>query len=323
MKKITALILALLMAMLTVSAFAAGGSSPSGDKYNKTTVTTPNTNPTKPAFGFGISDDPDDIAKANEEVAKLAEAENPADYFGKADDIANILGDENCEVNEMVPVYAENYKESMGPQDIQLSVPTPYTPGDDVAVMVGVETGKDADGNPIIEWKAVPGKVQEDGSIAFTLDPATILAVQENGGLLAIASKAAGEGDKAFIFAISDKEELVAWAEAEKAKLAEAESAAAYFGLENAEGEAKELQPVIAANYEESMGEKEVSLALGTKYEQGADVTVALGLGNTENVAWSAVAGKGQEDGSILFNLDPATILKVQESGALLAVISK
>ena len=81
---------------------------------------------------------------------------------------------------------------------------------------------------------------------------------------------------------ISDKEELVAWAEAEKAKLAEAESAAVYFGLENAEGEAKELQPVIAANYEESMGEQEISLAFGTKYEQGADVTVALGLGNTE-----------------------------------------
>ena len=321
MKKITALILALLMAMLTVSAFAAGGSSQGGDDYNKTTVTTP-TN-TEPAFEFGISDDPDDIAKANEEVAKLAEAENPADYFGKADDIANILGDENCEVNELVPVYAENYKESMGPQDIQLSVPTPYTPGDDVAVMIGVETGKDADGNPIIEWKAVPGKVQEDGSIAFTLDSATILAVQENGGLLAIASKAAGEGDKAFIFAISDKEELVAWAEAERAKLAEAESAAAYFGLDNLEGEAKELQPVYAANYEESMGEQDISLAFETKYEQGADVTVALGFGNAESVAWSAVAGKGQEDGSVLFNLDPATILKVQENNALLAVINK
>ena len=85
MKKITALILALLMAMLTVSAFAAGGSSQGGDDYNKTTVTTP-TN-TEPAFEFGISDDPDDIAKANEEVAKLAEAENPADYFGKADNV--------------------------------------------------------------------------------------------------------------------------------------------------------------------------------------------------------------------------------------------
>ncbi len=80
---------------------------------------------------------------------------------------------------------------------------------------------------------------------------------------------------------------------------------------------------MLAANYEESMGDQEISLALGTKYEQGADVTVALGLGNTENVAWSAVAGKGQEDGSVLFNLDSATILKVQENNALLAVINK
>ena len=322
MKKTIALVLALLMALLTVSAFAAGKASQGGDDYTETKVTTDNT-PTEKPFAFGISDDEDDVAKANEEVAKLAEAEDPAEYFGKEDEIADILGDDDVEVNEMVPVYAENYKEDMGPQDIQLSVPTPYTPGDDVAVLVGVETGKDADGNPIIEWTAVPGKVNDDGSISFTLDPATIAAVQANGGLLAIASKASGEGDTAFVFAISDKEELVAWAEAEKAKLAEAESPAAYFGLENVEGEAKELQPVYAANYEESMGEKEISLAFGTKYENGADVTVALGFGDAENVSWSAVAGKGQEDGSILFNLDPATILKVQENNALLAVISK
>ena len=184
MKKITAFILALLMAMLTVSAFAAGNASPSGDDYNKAT-----TNYTGKSWIFDFSDKEELIAWANAEVAKLAEAESIQAYFGLGDAITAILGEGEYAVNELQPVYAAGYEESMGPQEIKLEFATPYKKGTNVAVMLGFKVGEDENGEPKMAWNAYAGKVLDGSVIAFNLDPATILRVQENYALLAVINK--------------------------------------------------------------------------------------------------------------------------------------
>lgn len=180
MKKIIALVLALALVTLTGAALAAGSNG--GNKYNTTTTTTTNVEPKK-EFVFGFSEDEDLVAWANEEVAKLAEG-SVADFFGAAADaVANILGEGEYAVNEMLPVYAENYDKSMGPQDITLTFATPYEKDTDVAVMLGFKAG-DA-----VEWNAFAGKVLDGSAVLVKLDPATILRVQDNNALLAVVSK--------------------------------------------------------------------------------------------------------------------------------------
>ena len=136
------------------------------------------------------------------------------------------------------------------------------------------------------------------------------------------------ETKKAFIFDFSDKKELIEWANSELAKLKEAESVKAYFGLADevlGEGEyfVNELQPVYAANYEESMGEQEIKLTFATPYEKDASVLVMLGFKAGDGVAWNTFAGKVADGSAIVFKLDPATILRVQENNALLAIVNK
>ena len=193
MKKIIALVLALTLLTLTGAALAAGGSSQGGGDYNKTntnTNTNANTNANANAnaepekeFIFGFSEDEALVAWANEELAKLGEG-NVADFFGDAAEaLAAILGEGDVEVNELLPVYAENYEESMGEQEVKLNFATPYEKGTDVAVMLGFKAGDAA------EWSAFAGKVEDSSTVAVKLDPATILRVQDNNALLAVVSK--------------------------------------------------------------------------------------------------------------------------------------
>ena len=173
MKKLIALFLAIIM-MAAVAATAEGPSASGGDMNYSTTDT----------FVFAVSDDEALLAKSNAELEKLKAAEKPADYFGLADEIANILGDADVTIAEFWPVIAANYEESMGPQVIGLSFATPYEEGQTVAVLIGFYQPDDT-----VAWLAFRGEGQPDKSIKFELDPKTILDVQANTALLAVASK--------------------------------------------------------------------------------------------------------------------------------------
>lgn len=173
MKKLTALFLVLALMMAAV-AVAESPSMGGGDLNYSTTD----------AFVFAISDDEELLAKSNAELAKLQAAEAPADYFGLADEIGNILGDADVTIAEFWPVIAANYEESMGEQVIGLSFATPYEDGQTVAVLIGFYQPDDT-----VAWLAFRGQGQPDNSIKFELDPKTILDVQANTALLAVASK--------------------------------------------------------------------------------------------------------------------------------------
>lgn len=174
MKKVISVLLALLM---VGSAFAAFAESPTGGNFN--TVTVQET----AAFGFGIMDDEAALAKANAVIEALAAAEDKAAFFGLADELAAILGEGEIKVNELWPVYAENYTEDMGAQTIELTFATPYEAGQKVAVLIS--NALDGD----LTWKCFEAEATDAGAVAVQLDPATLLAVQASNALLAVASK--------------------------------------------------------------------------------------------------------------------------------------
>ena len=182
MKKMLALVLALALLFLTGAAMAENPSKGGGDFNGGTKDDQTN-------FVFDFSDKEELIAWANDELAKLAEAESIQAYFTQADAIAAILGDPDYIVDELWPVYAVNYEESMGEQEIKLAFATPYEKDTAVAVMLGFKNGEDADGKPIVEWSAFSGKVLDDSVVAFMLDPETILHVQADNALLAVVNK--------------------------------------------------------------------------------------------------------------------------------------
>ena len=140
----------------------------------------------------------------------------------------------------------------------------------------------------------------------------------------------------AFFFTVAKDEESKAWAYAELARLKEAGDACAYFGLADeiaailGEGEYHvfEFEPVIAGHYNQDMGEITAKFPFATPYEKGAKAAVMLGFAaRAENgdtvMKWQAVEGAAPEYGCIAFKVDPVTMLRVQEEGALLAVVSK
>ena len=99
-----------------------------------------------------------------------------------------------------------------------------------------------------------------------------------------------------------------------------------YYAMPFREGEEKTvamLLPLVAADYEEGMGDVAVSGNFATPYTQGEKVAVLIGIVENNQVAWTVYEGIGQADGSVKFVVDAATALKIQNGTALVAVCSK
>ena len=82
-------------------------------------------------------------------------------------------------LDEFFPVIAGNYKEEMGEVTVTVQMATPYKKDQKVAVLVGDGTS----------WATFEGVGVDDttGAIQVVLDPATVLKVQENISLFAVA----------------------------------------------------------------------------------------------------------------------------------------
>ncbi len=191
MKKILALVLALVLLLMTGVALAE--SSKGGDDNNGADVKPVGPGyipvPGGPEFFIKITEEEDKIAWANAEIARMQAAENYQTYFEQANAIAAILDDPEYLVNEFWPIIAGNYKDEMGDIETVFYFATLYELDQDVAVEVGFEMGKDEEGNSIMEWKTFPGKGQEDGSIIVTFDGQTVKDVEAKSALMAIVSK--------------------------------------------------------------------------------------------------------------------------------------
>lgn len=185
MKKFACLLVALI---LCVSCVAMASAASSKTVSNLTQTTTPVTTQGF-VFKLVVEDDPALLEIAQKEIEKIAASESVEAYFGELGaDLKAKVEAETLNVNELHPVVASGYTDDLGEVTVQLQFATPYAVGDKVAVAIGLVTVAE-DGTQTVAWTAYDAVVIAESVIEVTLDPATVMAIQEGSALLAVVSK--------------------------------------------------------------------------------------------------------------------------------------
>lgn len=172
MKKFLAILVALTLMLTAVTAFAAPSKTP-GD------LVTVDGNDSLIIF---FPQDDESIQLAEDEAEKLSDA-GVDEYFGKADEIAAILGKGPYEVNEFWTVGVKGANTVDGDVTRVIKFPTPYEADAKVAVLIGLVNGEN------IAWSVYEGTGTEDGGVEITFDKDILVKIEDGTALLAVVSK--------------------------------------------------------------------------------------------------------------------------------------
>jgi len=170
MKKILALVLALMMVLTAVSALAAGspenpGGKTTGGGTTGYTTTADDTEETKEDEVEAATVADTDATKAiKEELQKAAESGDVLSAL--PDDVKAEIGEEFTKVSEMVTIKIAAGLDAKKGLTIKKKFQTPYAKGA-IKVLLAVPG---ADGK--VEWIAVNGNVNEDGEVVAVVDEA-------------------------------------------------------------------------------------------------------------------------------------------------------
>lgn len=194
MKKMIALLMALVLVLACVPAFASVPSKTTTDNTQVKQAETLNGVVVAETFEIKVAADP---APVVEEIAKVftfvnEKQEAPVNYFpaetkeaikevltaqGAAEVTEEVL--EKMELNEFITIQPVEYKEEYGDIKTTFTFVTQYAVGQKVVAMLSIYTGEvDANGNPIVEWVALNAEVQADGSLAVVIPQAEMVRMQ-------------------------------------------------------------------------------------------------------------------------------------------------
>ena len=188
MKKLTCLLLALVLVCGCVGALAAGSKSTG----SMTSSTTNSSNydavaVTEPDVGVGSNVALTEAQKqlVDTTLAAIAGAANPVAYFGDAvkAEIAALLPGVNVDtlqLNELTAISVKNYSITNGSLTVNCVFPTKYTAGQKVVVMIGVQQ------NGTVSWMSFAGTVLNDGSVSVTLPADVLLRIQNGNAVIAV-----------------------------------------------------------------------------------------------------------------------------------------
>lgn len=207
MKKLIALLMALVLVLACVPAFAAVPSKTTTDNTQVKQTETVSGVEAADTFEIRVTSDSALVAA---EIANIftfvnETQEAPVNYFpaetkeaikealsaqGAADVSDKAL--EKLELNEFVSIKAVGYKTEYGDIKTSFTFVTRYAVGQKVVAMLSLYTGKyDAQGNPIVEWVALDAEVQADGSLSVIFPQAEMLRMQNAAAVaLAVLSEA-------------------------------------------------------------------------------------------------------------------------------------
>ena len=167
MKKILALVLALVMVLTAVSALAAGSpENPGGKTGGGTTGYSVDTTEETKETELATVADTDATKAIKEELKKAAESGDvlstlPADVKAK-------IGEEFTKVSEMVTIKLAQGLDAKKGLIVKKAFQTPYKSGEKVTVLLAVPG---ADGK--VEWIVLEGTANADGEVVFVVDEAT------------------------------------------------------------------------------------------------------------------------------------------------------
>lgn len=89
----------------------------------------------------------------------------------------------------------------------------------------------------------------------------------------------------------------------------------------NDEATVCEFLAIRVANYTEDMGDVKANGTFPSTFDEGTKVAALIGFVNGEGFDWTAVEGTAVEDGSVEFVFPGDMLAKIQDEGALFALI--
>ena len=319
-----------------------------------------------PATGFYFEISENEWSDVERE--RMEEEEEPEVYFDQKEEIAEAAGDPSYDVNEFWYITAANYDASIGDVTATISFHTPYTKDTKVAVMIGFGHVLE-DGSKVMEWHTFEGNIVENCRVVATFDGETVARIAQETALIAVVSRAQAPGGldistiissftvvapskrgedlnkvetnispiTGFYILISEDKELIAWANEELERLIASENPQTYFDqareikalIEDPPYEVNEFWPVIAANYESSLGNVLAKFMFATPYEPDTKVAVLVGfkIGVDEEgktiMEWHTFEGYVMQDSGVVTELDPETVERIETATALIAIVSK
>ena len=195
MKKILSMALALVL-VLSVSAGALADVVPSVRLSDLVSVEISAENlPEGVEIVFETSSSPEEIAFAKDQLAglliylteKIGKIE---DFFGlvimpdgRVTTLQKLLSSDEINLDEFLPIHVENYDPSYGYVTARFQFLTPYSPEDEVIVLIGI-----VEGNRVI-WYGFNANGLENGALEVLFNPDILMMIQNNMSLLAVLSK--------------------------------------------------------------------------------------------------------------------------------------
>ena len=202
MKKMIALLMALVLMLAYVPAFAAVPSKTTTDNTQVKEFETVSDVEVADTFIIQVCNDPVPVVTEIDSIFTFVNEtkEAPVNYFpaetkeairealsaqGAADVSDTVL--EKMELNEFISIESIGYKPEYGNIRANFTFVTRYSVGQKVVAMLGIYTGKyDAQGNPIADWVVLDTEVQADGSLSVVISQDEMLRM-ENAEAVALA----------------------------------------------------------------------------------------------------------------------------------------
>lgn len=180
-RKLTTLVL-ILMLLTTGVVYAVGPSKQTGDMTVTHVVAVPGVT-VSPNFGVDTKGETEFSKTIFKELTNI----KVVDYFPQETLSQLPVGMDagKLEINEFMPLVVDNYDAAYGDMTIAFEFPTPYTPGQAVVAMVGLNDGS------AVEWVVLSCEVQADGSVAITFPADVMEQVTSGDAVLMILNETA------------------------------------------------------------------------------------------------------------------------------------
>ena len=172
MKKILALVLALMMVLTAVSAMAAGSPETPGGKTGGGSGAGYYADTTTEDAQLSKAGDTDGTKAIKQLLIDGNAAGDPLSLL--PDDVKAKIPADQKKVNEMVTYQLTGDVSKSNPLTLVLVFETKYAEGEEVTILLGIPAGSKT------EWIVLKGKGNKDGAVVVTLDKATMNKLGNN-----------------------------------------------------------------------------------------------------------------------------------------------